>query len=254
MPLIIYKDDETLNFKHYSILPEETIALRLKNSTEPGYKLNKLALYLYFLYRNIIYYSYKKIETTLSEDIQNHSKVYEEKESNFSLTTNYQDPIYHYCVAAALGAMQEWQVKSNKMQCYIAYSDDNRIIGFIHFKEILLNSDPVIYIAQLGVIKGYSGKGIDRKLMECVLSHYPAGTQFSTATRKFNMEAIKMYTDDLKFAFTDGNVVQQLGYNNHYCGLKHETSLEEIKKINEKICRYEEADDNTNKISFGLSM
>ncbi len=86
-----------------------------------------------------------------------------------------------------------------------------------------------MYIAQAGVQS--RGAGIGRHLMECVLSRYPAGTEFYILTRVFNSDAKGLYEKRLGFKPIEDEEIIALGYDDRYCGFKHRTSPEEIDAI-----------------------
>jgi hypothetical protein len=227
--IITFNDSPNLSFEYYPVIPQKTIN-----------KLNLAALRFYGFYRNIVYDAYQK-KPGLAHDIKNYKKVYEEKEiSTLSQDACYLNPLYHYSVTASLGAMQEWKDSQKNMRCYIAseYSKEKcRYIpvGFVHFEEAKVNNNPVVYIAQLGVTT--PGKGIGRRLMECVLAHYPAGTEFYVLTRVFNTEAKTLYQKRFNFSSIQEEEIKQLGYDTRYCGFKHITLPEEIEAINIKMVK-----------------
>lgn len=242
---ITFIDSPNLKFDYHPIIPRKTIKLRLhtKNNnpsiSEPSYKLNLTALRFYGLYKNSVYASYKN-KTEIAQDINNYKKVYVEESSKLSKELCYQDPIYHYSVAASIGAMQEWQDKHKTMRCFIASEYSSHAhrytpIGFVHFEEAQVNNKRVVYIAQMGVTK--QGKGIGRRLMECVLTHYPSGTEFYVLTRVFNTEAKILYQNKFGFQPIQEEEIRQLGYDARYCGFKHTTLLNEIENINKKMIR-----------------
>lgn len=191
-------------------------------------KINLAALSLYGFYRNSIYDSYKE-KQDLAEDIKTRKKEFIEPGNTEGL---YQDPLYHYAVAASLSTMQEWQDTTNNMHAYMAYEAKNGVkkrMGFVHFNEKMIGERPVVYIAQAGVQS--RGTGIGRHLMECVLTHYPAGTKFYILTRVFNTDAKVLYENRLGFSPIEEEEIRALGYDERYCGFKHTTSLEEINAI-----------------------
>ena len=126
---IVFKDLDEVEFQYYDSLPNTTATLRIKG--ESAYKINLAALHLYGLYRNSVYDSYSK-KSDLAIDILERPNEYPESK----------EPLYHYAVAASLGAMKEWKESAGTMKCYIAYQnkDGNRSkIGFVHFTEQTVN-------------------------------------------------------------------------------------------------------------------
>lgn len=233
MPVFFKDTSEDIQFEYCDVLPNHTMVLRIKG--ENSYKLNVKAFHLYGMYRNSIYDSYKQ-KPDLAKDIKERKNEYQEKtDSKLSKAALYKDPLHHYSIAASLGAMQEWKDPKEKMQCYIAYQNKNghkSKIGFVHFKKHVVDGKPVIYIAQAGVLS--RGQSIGRRLMECVLSHYPAGTKFYILTRVFNTEAENLYKKRLGFKPIAEDQIKQLGYDNRYCGFKHTTTDEEVQIIKAK--------------------
>lgn len=230
MPIVFKDTADDIQFEYCDALPSNTVNLRIKG--EPVYRINTTAFRIYGFYRNSIYSSYKE-KADLAQDIKERKKEYHEKPGlKLSTTPTYQDPLYHYSVATSLGAMKEWQESKGEMKSYIAYhtKDGHRsTVGFVHFNKQVVDGRPLIYIAQAGVLN--RGTGIGRHLMECVLSHYPAGTEFYILTRLFNTEAKNLYGKRLKFSPIDESEVQQLGYDNRYCGFKHTTTPDEVAAI-----------------------
>ena len=222
-------------FQYHKNLPEKKKKVKKK-------VLNVAALTLYGLYRNAVYSAYKEIaslatdiganqEIPLATDIAHYEKQYQEPETSKLLTDPcYNDSLYHYAIAASLGTLQDWR---DGMQSYIVY-DQKTKIGFVNFLEKKIDQKVVVYIAQAGVLDPYRGKSIGRHLMECVLSHYPADTEFYIVTRVFNTKAISLYRNRLKFTPIDSEKIQQLGYDSRYCGFHHNTTASEIEIINSR--------------------
>lgn len=223
---IVFQDAQEIEFQYYDRIPDKTINLRIKN--ESAYKLNLTALHLYGLYRNTVYDSYAE-KPDLAKDIRERSNVYEESPKVI------RSPLYHYSVACSLGTMQEWEESDGKIKCYIAYKNMNARrtkIGFVHFTEQCVDGKNVIYIAEAGVSN--RGQGVGRHLMECVLTHFPADTEFYILTRVFNTNAKTLYQDRLGFTPIGEDKVEQLGYDNRYCGFNHTTTQEELNAIQNK--------------------
>lgn len=226
---ITFNDSPDLKFEYQATIPDRKIN-----------KINLAALKFYGIYRNAVYNSYGK-KSDLAQDIKEYKKAYEEMaDSKLSHDDDYLNPLYHYSVNASLGVMQEWQDTKKNIHCYMAskyISKEHRYIpvGFIHFEETKVDGKPVVYIAQMGVAQ--PNKSIGRRLMECVLSHYPEGTIFYVLTRIFNTEAKTLYQKRFNFASIEEAEIRQLGYDDRYYGFKHTTTLNEIQTINEKIIR-----------------
>lgn len=231
MPIVFQDLSNKIEFEYHDQLPDQTFKIRLKGD-QSAFRLNITALHLYSLYRNSIFDSYSK-NPDLATDIKERKKQYEEpKESKFASSRLYQSPVYHYAIAASLDAMKEWKDSTNKMKCYIAYETQNgkRVkIGFVHFQEKTVNNKNIVYIAQAGVLN--PGQHIGRHLMECVLAHYPADTEFYILTRIFNTEAKNLYQKRLSFTPITSDEIQKLGYDERYCGFRHTTSQQEINVI-----------------------
>ena len=217
---IRFKDnDDGIWFEYCETIPENFSSLG-----EQG-RINLTGLYLYSMYRNTIYDSYR-IKPDLAEDIKTYKKVFREKDSStLSQSSTYNDPLYHYSVAGAISAIKEWENQHQKMLCYFAYqniSGRKKIVGFVGFVKRTLSDAPVVYIAQAGVIN--RSHGVGKRLMECVLSDYPPETRFTILTRIFNSEAKSLYHRKLNFSPMSEEMVKQLGYDERYCGFEHTTS------------------------------
>lgn len=222
MPIKYSDSPSTVSYVYLDCIPEKKI---FKG------KVNLAALSTYGFYRNSIYDSYKE-KPDLADDIKARKKEFIEKDDSKSNDGLYKDPLYHYSVAASLGAMQEWNNPSEKIHTYMAYEETEvgkRRIGFVHFNEKVVDGRPVVYIAQAGVQA--RGKGIGRHLMESVLSHYPAGTEFYILTRVFNSDAKGLYEKRLGFSPIKEAEIKELGYDNRYCGFKHTTTIDEVDAI-----------------------
>ena len=71
-------------------------------------KINLTGLYLYGMYRNAIYDSYKKKED-LAEDIKSHPYVFTEKTGSFFEKRRlYSDPLYHYAVSGSVSSIDAY--------------------------------------------------------------------------------------------------------------------------------------------------
>lgn len=233
MPIVFRDASAEVEFEFHDQLPKKTVNLRIKG--ESAYKVNISALHFYGFYRNSVYDSYKE-KADLAVDIKERKNEYkEDKESSLSENALYKSPLYHYSIAASLGAMKEWKESDGKMKCYMAYQNKHgqkSKIGFVHFTEQTVNDKKVVYIAQAGVLN--RGHGIGRHLMECVLTHYPSSTEFYIVTRVFNTEAKNLYQKRLGFTPIEANETKQLGYDDRYCGFKHTSTSQEINAINSR--------------------
>lgn len=222
---IVFKDSEDLYFEFQDKVPGKVLP-------KPEKGINIRLLHLYALYRNAVFDSYKQ-KTDLAKDIKEYKFQFNLSKKEESDKDKH---VYHYSVAASMGAMKEWKT-DNKMKCYMAYEkcgERGKIIGFVHFEEKEEGTNRHVYIAQAGVSK--PGCGIGRRLMECVLAHYPAGTEFKIATRVFNTEAKDLYEKRLKFIpLEEKEVKESMGLDTRYCGFKKFTSEAEIIEIKQKF-------------------
>ncbi|MDR3492377.1 MAG: M15 family metallopeptidase [Gammaproteobacteria bacterium] len=222
---IRFRNKEHISFEYHPLMP--------KNKEK---KINLTALQLYGMYRNTIYDSYKQ-KADLAQDIKVYKKQYTEPEnSSFASSSLYQNSLYHYSVMAALNAMSTWKSPVEKMQSYIAYQEKDgkqNQVGLVQFTEMEVHGKPVVYIAQAGVAN--RGLGIGKGLMECVLSHYPAGTEFYICTRVFNTDAKVLYNQALGFSPLPQEEVALFGLDARYCGFKHTITQTEIDKIRNKV-------------------
>ena len=195
-------------------------------------KINLTGLYLYGMYRNAIYDSYKK-KVDLAEDIKSYPYAFNNKQGTFfSSDRLYTDHLYHYAVSASSSAIKEWTDSEEQMKCYLAYKNIDgikTITGFVHFIKKTINENDIIYISQAGVLNQSSGVG--RRLMECVLSHFIPGTQFYIVTRTFNNDARFLYSNRLNFTPIDEGIINELGYDQKYCGFERTTTEEEVQSI-----------------------
>lgn len=215
----------SISFEYWDSIPSKKMAKG---------RINLAALSLYGFYRKSVYESYKE-KPDLAPDIKIRKKEFIEKDNPVLNGGLYNDPLYHYSIAACLGAMQEWKDPNKKIHSYMAFDNANgvkRRIGFVHFNEKVIDNKPVIYIAQAGV--QCRGKGIGKHLMECVLAHYPAGTEFYIVTRVFNSDAKNLYDKRLGFTPIKEEEINQLGYDTRYCGFKHTTVQEEVDSIKQR--------------------
>ena len=195
-------------------------------------KINLTGLYLYGMYRNAIYDSYKK-KVDLAEDIKSYPHAFSHKPGTFfSSDRLYMDPLYHYAVSGSASTMKEWINSEDEMKCYLAYKNIDgvkAITGFVHFEEKKINGNNAVYISQAGVLNQSSGVG--RRLMECVLSHFAPGTHFYIVTRVFNNDARFLYSNRLNFTPLDENIMNELGCDQRYCGFERTTTEEEVCSI-----------------------
>lgn len=191
MPFTYTNSSSNVSYEYLDSIPSKKVAKG---------RINLAALSLYGLYKKSVYDSYKE-KPDLAQDIKSRKKEFIERENPKLINGLYQEPLYHYSIAACLGAMQEWNDPNEEMRTYMAYDNTRGAqckIGFVHFNEKIVDNKPVVYIAQAGV-EG-RGKGIGKHLMESVLAHYPAGTEFYILTRVFNTEAKNLYEKRLGFA------------------------------------------------------
>jgi ribosomal protein S18 acetylase RimI-like enzyme len=225
--LILFKDS-SIEFDYHDLPPNKKVHLRIKG--ESAYKMDIAALHLYGLYRNSLRASYSE-KPDLAMDILVRENAYQDK-TPLAESASYKSPLYHYSVACSLAAMKEWRESNGAMKCYIAYQNNQghrSKIGFVHFTEQTVNHKRVIYIAQAAVLN--RGHGVGRHLMECVLAHFPANTEFYILTRVFNTEAKTLYNKRLSFAPIELNEIQQLGFDERYCGFKRTMTQDEIDAI-----------------------
>lgn len=263
MSIIFDEVADKIRFEFHDAVPVKSVKLQRKQDPKPqaqlsafsrrnaGPQFNITLLQLYSLYRNSLYDSYK-LKPDLAKDIQVYSNVFQEKTAATSgKSVNnplYAEPLYHYSVAGSLDAMKTWNESKGQMKCYIAYeltADSmqkvhKRIVGFVHFTLKTVNDQSVVYIAQAGVSR--QGQSIGRRLMECVLSHYPAGTKFNILTRVFNSDAVTLYHKRLDFQPMEKNEIEQLGYNERYCGFQHTTTPSEVVALQKKQRKLEGGD------------
>ncbi len=219
-----------IDFKYYETIPNNTTTFGLEDKSK--WRVNTKALLLYGLYRNTVYDAYKS-NPQLAKDILAFRHVYNEPEnSRYIDDPCYKNPLYHYSVFACTDAMQEWTKPDLRMQAFIATklnAGARATLGFIHFYEATVDSKPVVYIAQAGVIE--RGKSLGRSLMECVLKHYPEVTTFYVLTRVFNEEAKTLYGQRFKFTSIPLEEIKQLGYDERYCGFKLTTTKDYLENI-----------------------
>jgi len=224
MKIIFTDTHENIYFRYHDSIPGKVLS-------KP--RLNLTLLHMYAMYRNVIFDSYEK-KPDLADDIKNWEMQFRSKEKD---SIDDDAHLYHYCVSVSLGAMREWKNPISKMQCYMAYEEidgKTRKIGFVHFSEKEIEGKKIVYIAHAGVER--QGCGLGRRLMECVLSHYPAGTEFHICTRIFNAEAKILYQNRLKFEPMDQEEAHNtMGIDKRYCGFKKVTTQHDIEEIVQKF-------------------
>lgn len=213
----IFTGNDNVHFELHETFPQK------KN-----HKINTSALTLFGIYRNSIYKSYSN-NLELDQDIKDFNEASVHIENNRIIDRN--DPVNNYAIYGSLSAIKE--LLENKAKCYIAYKDDNNpiMIGFVSFKELTINEKSIVYISNACVRNEYQRNGIGYRLMQCVLMHYPAETEFYILTRKFNASAIKLYQERLKFSTISSDEVKLLGYDQRYIGFKCKTTKDELNKI-----------------------
>jgi ribosomal protein S18 acetylase RimI-like enzyme len=223
---ISFTKNENIEFVYHSHMPKS------------NKKVNLFALQMYGLYRNTVYDSYKQKED-LAQDIKNYKKQYiEPNDSFFSSSDLYKDPLYHYSVMASTDAISTWANPAEKMQSYVAYKTvegKKKHLGIVQFCVMEVEGKPIVYIAQAGVAS--RGQGIGRMLMECVLTHFPAGTEFYICTRVFNTEAKALYHQALKFEPISKDQLSLFNLNERYCGFKHTTTQPELDAVRHKMVK-----------------
>jgi ribosomal protein S18 acetylase RimI-like enzyme len=150
--------------------------------------------------------------------------------------------LHHYSVDVALDSVREWVDTTKQIKNFVAVDNvSGKENGFVHFQEKVIKGRPVVYIAQAGT--SLIGSGIGRRLMQCVLINYPAGTEFLILTRVFNKEAINLYQNRLGFKPIDIDMIKELGYDERYCGFRHKSTREEIEAIRDNTLLVEKTRD-----------
>lgn len=233
MPIKLNDIKGDFSFEYHDTVPNKPFKFK-KISGE----INATLLYFYGLYRTTVIDSYKQ-KPDLARDIKEWKMQYQEKDAKEADEMTH---LYHYGVTAALGAMQDWKDPQVKLKSFIAYDNQGgkkTKIGFVHFEEKEINQKKIVYIASAGT--SIRGQSIGRGLMECVLAHYPAGTEFYIGTRIFNTEAKILYGERLKFSPLSQQEVQEVcGLDARYCGFKRTTTVEEIDTIRRKQIEFGE--------------
>ncbi len=246
------KSKDYVYFMHHDRVPE------LRAKATPKSKINLTLLEMYILYRDAIFNSYSE-KDNVALDIQSRTFQFENDKNDFKMQrlSDIDKHIYHYSVLAALDAMQEWKVDG--MQSYIAYKDCDGLqnkVGFVHFIEKTYANDPnkkYVYIAQAGVL--LQGASIGRRLMECVIAQYPAGTDFLIGTRIFNTEAKTLYQDRLNFTpMSTEDIKKLLDLDERYCGFKLISNQEQIDLLKKKQSIFYDIDTATYLPSICKSM
>lgn len=139
-------------------------------------------------------------------------------------------------------AISTWANPEEKMQSYVAYQTiegKRKRLGMVQFCTMEIDGKSIVYIAQAGVAS--RGQGIGRMLMECVLSHYPAGTEFYICTRVFNTEAKTLYQQALKFEPISKEKLALFNLNERYCGFNHTTTQLELDAVNNKMTKNDDS-------------
>lgn len=191
------------------------------------------ALTLFGLYRKTVHVSYGA-KNDLAQDIKEFNLNPDHIANKRVIDEN--DPLNSYAIYASLLGIKE--IAEQKAKCYIAYQKGNNgwsnKIGFASFREATIDDKPMVYICSAGVHKDYVGKGVGRRLMECILAHYPENTEFYILTRKFNTEAITLYRNRLNFESISIDEIKQLDYDDRYVGFKRKMTAKELVEINDK--------------------
>lgn len=212
-------------YEFHETLPE--------NTREYKVNINLAALTLFGLYRKTIYVSYGA-KPDLAQDIKEFNSNPEH--ISHGRVIDKDDSLNSYAIYGSLSAIKE--IAEQKAKCYIAYQKDSngwpKKIGFASFREATIDGKPVVYICSAGVRADYVGKGIGRRLMECILAHYPENTEFYILTRRFNSEAITLYRDRFNFEPISIEQIRQLEYDERYVGFKRKMTGEELVEINNK--------------------
>ena len=196
--------------------------------------VNPRLLTMYAIYRNTLEESYGA-NPNLAADIKAKTAPLLEDTALIKIMSKagYSDDkkrLRLYAMEVAAGVMKDWKTPSENIHAYIAYENADgkeKHIGFVHFLKKDIQGRSVVYIAEAGVSK--RGASVGRRLMECVISHFPAGTEFLILARAFNTEAKTLYKDRLGFDPIKEDEIAILGYSkDRYVGFSKVSTKEEI--------------------------
>lgn len=241
------KDDDVL-FEFQEKLQSKSIVVKIpatNGHAAETYKVNQDALGAYLLYRKALVQSYGQ-KPDLAPDIK---KPTQSRTPELDGDANYESFVAkanlnasekgldQYSIAVSIDTVQRLQDDAKEhLKSFIAYENVNGFkekLGFVLFQEKEIDGKPVVYIAEAAVSK--PGASIGRRLMECVLAHFPRGTEFQILTRKFNTEAKDLYGERLEFEPLAKEEIAKLDYDpEKYIGFKHMSKQEELDAIKSK--------------------
>lgn len=245
------KNDDVL-FEFQEKLPNKSVVIKIpatNGHAAETYRVNPDALGAYLLYRKALVQSYG-LKPDLALDIK---KPEQSRTPELDGDANYEAFITkanlnksergldQYSIAICIDTMQRWKDDAKEhMRSFVAYENINGFkekLGFVLFQEKEIDGKPVVYIAESAVSK--PGTSIGRRLMECVLAHFPLGTKFHILTRKFNTEAKDLYRTRFGFESLTKEEVAKLDYNpERYIGFKHVSNRPELDAIQGKVSNY----------------
>lgn len=241
------KNDDVL-FEFQEKLPNKSVVVKIPATNgHPAetYRVNPDEVESYLLYRKALVQSYGQ-KPDLAPDIK---KPKESRTPELDGDENYEAFVTkanlnksergldQYSIAVSVDTMQRWKDDAKEhMKSFVAYENINGFkekLGFVLFQEKEIDGKSVVYIAEAAVSK--PGASIGRRLMECVLAHFPLGTEFHILTRKFNTEAKDLYGERLKFDPLTKEEVAKLDYDpERYIGFKHVSNGQELAAIKGK--------------------
>lgn len=245
------KDDDVL-FEFQEKLPNKSIVVKIPATSghaEETYRVSPDALGIYLLYRMALVQSYGQ-KPDLAPDIKKPAKSrtpeldgdtsYEAFVTKAKLNASERG-LDQYSIAVSMDTVQRLQDDAKEhLKSFIAYENIKGFkekLGFVLFQEKVIDGRPVVYIAEAAVSK--PGASIGRRLMECVLAHFPFGTEFHILTRKFNTESKDLYGERLKFEPLAKEEIAKLDYDpERYIGFKHISNRTELNEIKSKVSNY----------------